>query len=62
MKVEFKNNSVVVTIPCGDQDMKNAPASKSGKTKMVASTGGFVQVDGAPKGVKLSLNLTAPKE
>lgn len=32
--------------------------SKSGKTKVVASTGGFAQVPGAPPGFGLNLNVT----
>jgi len=39
-----------------------APAtdSKSGKTKLLASTGGFIDVPGSP-GTKVSLNITVPK-
>jgi hypothetical protein len=39
-----------------------APAadSKSGKTKLLASTGGFIDVPGAD-GAKVSLNVTLPK-
>lgn len=62
MKIAFEKNEVVIRIPCSDKEIKNAPASKSGKTRMIASTGGFTQVTGAPDGVKLSLNLIAPKE
>lgn len=61
MKVEFVKGNVVITIPVTDETIKAAPESKSGKSKMLASTGGFVPVEGAPAGVKLSLNLIGPK-
>lgn len=61
MKIEYKGGNVVITIPCGDKEIKAAPPSKTGKTKMIATTGGFSQVEGAPVGVKLSLNLVGPK-
>lgn len=62
MKVEFKSNNVVITIPCSKKDVDNAPESKKGKSRMIASSKGFMQVPGAPEGVKLSLNLIAPKQ
>lgn len=59
MKVELKNGNLVITIPA---DPKGRP-SKSGKTLLVASTGGFVattaQIAGKP--VKVSVNATIPK-
>lgn len=36
--------------------------SKTGKTMMVASTGGFVMVPNQTDGLKLSLNLTLPNK
>lgn len=59
MKVMYENGDVVVRIPCGPDVIKKAPKSSTGKSKMVASTKGFVPVAGAPDGVKLSLNLIA---
>lgn len=61
MKVTYENGEIVIRIPCNAKTIKDAPASKSGKTKMLATTGGFTPVEGAPTGVKLSLNLTGPK-
>lgn len=62
MKIEYKDGNVVITIPVTEKSIKSAATSKSGKSKMLATTGGFGQVDGAPAGVKLSLNLIGPKE
>ena len=61
MKVTYEKGEVVIRIPCTDKELAAAPLSKSGKTKMVATTSGFAAVDGAPSGVKLSLNLVGPK-
>lgn len=56
MKAEIKNGTLVVTISL---EPKPRPSS-SGKTLLVASTGGFVtteaEVDGKP--VRVSLNAT----
>ncbi len=57
MKITYENGEVVVRIPCDEAIAKAAPPSKSGKSRMIANTGGFVRVEGAPEGVKLSLNL-----
>lgn len=59
MKVEYKAGVLTITIPCGEKEIKAAQMSKSGKSKMVATTSGFVPVEGAPEGVRLSLNLIA---
>lgn len=62
MKISYENDEVVIRIPAGAAAIKGAPLSKSEKNKMLASTNGFVQVQGAPAGVKLGLNLIGPKE
>lgn len=62
MKIEYKNGSVIITVPASESDIKKAELSKSGKSKMVATTSGFKSVDGAPGGLKVSLNVTASKE
>ena len=60
MDVKYENGNIVITIPCAAADIKAAPTSASGKTRVVATTSGFTGVPGAPKGVKLGLNVTAP--
>jgi len=62
MKIAYENGEVVVRIPCSAEQVKAAPLSGTGKSRMIASTGGFAKVDGAPEGVKLSLNLIGPKD
>lgn len=59
MNIKFEKNEVVVRIPF--QPGGTYAPSKSGKTMMVASTGGFVMVPGTD-GLKLSLNLTLPNK
>lgn len=61
MKAEIKDNNLIITIPC---NTTNPPTSKTGKSKMVASTNGFIAtsalVDGKP--VKVSLNAIISKD
>lgn len=57
MKIEYENGEVIVRIPVDEASSKLAPMSASGKSRMIASTGGFVPVQGAPAGVRLNLNL-----
>lgn len=61
MKVSYENGEVLIRIKCTEEEIKAATLSKSGKTKMIATTSGFTLVEGAPAGVKLSLNLVGPK-
>lgn len=57
--VSMKVNGDVLTITV---DLKaKGTASKSGKTSIIAGTGGFVAVD-HKSGAKVSLNVTVPKE
>jgi hypothetical protein len=54
---------LVVAIPVSKEALEAARDSASGKTKVVATTGGFVsyQTPGGDK-VSLSLNLTVPNK
>ena len=49
-----KSGKLTIVVDCSDSKIKDAPTSKSGKSKLVASTNGFVGVNG--KG-RLSLNV-----
>jgi len=62
MQIKFEKNEVVIRIPAGAKEIKDASASKSGKSKMVATTNGFSQIEGAPNGMKVSLNLIVPNK
>ena len=53
-KVETKGDLILITIDASDAARKAANASKSGKTKVLASTHGFANYNG----VGISLNAT----
>ena len=55
LTAERKGDKFVITIDVSKDALKNAPDSKSGKNKLVASTHGFVVLG---DGLSLSLNLT----
>ena len=54
MTYEVKNGKLVITVDVSDEKIKDAPMSKSGKSRLVASTNGFVGVGGK---VRMSLNI-----
>ena len=58
MKTEIKDGMLIITIPVSADAIRNARPSATGKTRIVASSGGFKGIDGAPGGAALSLNLT----
>lgn len=51
-----KGNKLTVTMDIGPSFITKAPASKTGKTNLVASTGGSVKVDGKD-GLSFSINV-----
>ena len=51
-KTEIKGDQVIITIDVSKDACSSAPLSKTGKSKLVASTGGF-----KPLSDKFSLNL-----
>ena len=56
VKITYDKGTVTVSFPL---DMKaNYPASKTGKTKIAATTSGFMSVPGTT--AKISLNCTLP--
>ena len=57
MNVTYEAGAVVIRIPCSPEQAKSAPVSRTGKSRMISNSGGFIAVQGAPDGVKLSLNL-----
>jgi hypothetical protein len=61
MEITYEAGQIVIRVPATDAQIKGAPFSSSGKTRLIASTGGFMAVPGAPQGVKINLAITAPK-
>jgi hypothetical protein len=57
MKHEIKGNTLTITVDVSDAAIKAASASKSGKSKLVASTGGFTKVSDQ---ISYALNVIAP--
>lgn len=57
MKTEVKDNQIIITLP-----LQQSQLSKSGKTYIVAGTGGFTKttatIDGKP--VSISVNAIIP--
>jgi len=58
IQYEQKGDKLILTIDVSPDSIEEAKASKSGKTRMVASTHGFTNIGG----VKVSLNVTVPNE
>lgn len=54
LKMEVKGNKLVIEVDVSDDALKNAPMSKTGKSRMVATTGGFNAVNDK---VRVSLNV-----
>lgn len=61
MKIKFERGEIVIRIPVTEKTIAEAPLSKSGKAKLVASSGGFQAVDGAPEGVRVNLTVVGKK-
>jgi len=59
MQATVKEGNLIIVIPA---KVKNPPVSKSGKTRIVASTHGFTRTDVEVEGerVAISLNATIP--
>lgn len=56
IKGELKGDVLLITIDCSKEAREKAGPSKSGKTRLLAGTAGFVQFGD----VKVSLNATLP--
>lgn len=59
MKTEIKDGKLVITVDASAAAKKAAPLSRSGKSRLLASTGGFQSVEG-DQDIKISLNVTVP--
>lgn len=54
MKATIKDNTLVLEVP-----LTSPRPSASGKTKVIATTGGFITLDAQANGKPVKLNLTA---
>ncbi len=58
MNIENKGDQLIITLDCSKEAWDAAPPSKSsGKTKVVAGTGGFLAVNTKQGMARLSVNL-----
>ncbi len=57
---EVKGDELILRVTIGKEAINAAPPSSSGKTSLVASTGGYSSVNG-PAGLSFSLNVTAKR-
>lgn len=57
METEVKDNKLVITIDISPEACKAAPISKSGKSRIIASSGGFKKLPGRDD-VQIGLNVT----
>lgn len=57
MKIEMRGDTLVIEIDCSAEARARATDSKSGKTRILASTHGFSKVGD----IGVSLNVTIPK-
>jgi hypothetical protein len=58
MDMKVQGDRLVITLDIGKKAVDNAKPSKSQKTRIVATTGGFTGVEGKP-GLRIALNLIA---
>jgi hypothetical protein len=56
VNIKVQGDKLIIEIDISKSARDNAPPSKTGKSRMVATTSGFVPVIGAD-GLKLSLNV-----
>lgn len=55
MDVKFENGNLIITVPYAEGT--DYRVSDSGKSKVVATSGGFQAIDGAPTKLKYSVNV-----
>jgi len=56
VQAKREGNKLILTIDVSEQTIKNAPRSSTGKSKLIASSGGFQSVDGNGLGYSLNVN------
>ena len=60
VNTSVKGDKLIIEIDIGKSAIAKAEMSKSGKNKLLATTGGFTSVQGA-NGIRIGLNVTADK-
>ena len=55
MQVEYKDGHLIIKVPYNEEE--TYPKSASGKSNMVATSGGFQAVANGPSRLKFSLNV-----
>ena len=55
--IETKGDKIVITIDAGAEEIRKARPSASGKSTIVATTGGFTSVDVDGTTLAVSINL-----
>jgi hypothetical protein len=58
---EIKGDKLIVTIDIGDGAVKAAPPSSSGKTMLVATTGGALPLAVKHANLSMAINITAKR-
>jgi hypothetical protein len=54
IQTEIRDGKLVITVDVSENAIAEAPASKTGKSRIVASTGGFVELG---NGLSIGLNV-----
>ena len=57
MKISYEDGEIVVRVPFSEVDIAKAPITQSGNSHMLASTKGFIRVDGTPESIKIGVNV-----
>ena len=60
VKIKTNGSKITIEIDVSKAAVQNAPYSSTGKTKLLASTGGAYVVPGSVPGLKIALNAMLP--
>lgn len=59
LEIKVDGNRLIISVDVSPEAVARARVSSTGKSKLVASTGGFTTIRELP-GMKLAINVTAP--
>lgn len=59
LEIKVEGNRLIISVDVSPEAVARARVSSTGKSKLVASTGGFTTIKELP-GMKLAVNVTAP--
>lgn len=59
LEIKVDGNRLIISVDVSPEAVARARVSSTGKSKLVASTGGFTAIRELP-GMKLAINVTAP--